>query len=246
MKMRNACRVTIGVATALLLFVGLTAKAVTLQTLLAPGATITSGNLVFSNFSFTANSLPSNVSESDVEGNMTVLPYANPTGSGLDFNMMPQSNMFWFLTNLAENNANISWSYDVQSDQIYSNALTYGWIMAGEYGGQSGDGSVDFTETTSSNNNPVSTLPLNDSVTTTVNGNTTYLTASSPAVPAPAHFAPYSQLHVDNNLSFNSTNAAITYGNIDQTFVPEPSALMMLFGSGICGSLFFLRKRSVA
>jgi hypothetical protein len=247
--MRSLSGMKIGLAVALMLSVGLTAKAVTLQDLITKsynGGVITSGNLTFSNFSFTATSLPSNVSTSDVENNMTVLPYANPTGSGLDFNMMPQSNIFWFLTNLAENNANISWSYDVQSDQIYSNALTYGWIMTGEYGGQSGKGSVDFTENVTSNNNPVSSLPLNDSVTTTVNGNTTYLSASSPLVPAPAHYSPYSLLHVDNSLSFSSSNAAITYGNIDQTFVPEPGALTMLFGSGICGSLFFLRKRSVA
>jgi hypothetical protein len=230
----------------LLLSTGIATKAVTLQDLLSPGATITSGNLTFSNFSFSCNSLPSNVSSTEVAQNMTVLPYANATGSGLDFNMMPQSNMFWFLTNLAENNASISWSYDVQSDQIYSNALTYGWIMMGAYGGQSGKGSVAFTESTSSNNNPVSTLPLNDTVSATLEGNQTYLTASSPVVPAPAHYAPYSLLHVENNLSFSSSNAAIAYGDIDETFVPEPGALTMLIASGICGSLVFLRRRSLA
>ena len=246
--MRKTCLLTIGLATVMMLSVGLTANAasLTLYDLLTPGSTITSGNLTFSNFNFSGGSLPDYITVADVENNITVSPYANQTGSGLDFNMMPQSEMFWFLTNLAENNANISWSYDVQSDQIYSNALTYEWIMTGEYGGQSGNGSVDFTENVTSNNNPVSILPLNDSVTTTVNGNTTYLSASSPMVPAPAHFAPYSLLHVDNSLSFSSSNAAITYGNIDQTFVPEPGVLTMLFGSGICGSLFFMRKRSVA
>ncbi len=246
--MRKTCLLTIGLATVMMLSVGLTANAasLTLYDLLTPGSTITSGNLTFSNFNFSGGSLPDYITDADVENNITVSPYANQTGSGLDFNMMPQSNMFWFLSNLAYNNANISWGYDVSSDRILSNALTYNWILFGASGGSNGTGSVDLTETATNNNNTLSDLSLSTTVSSTVGINGTSITASSPNIPAPANYSPYSMLHVDNNLAFTSNNAAITLGHIDETFVPEPNSLTMLLGLAVCVSLVFPRKRSVA
>ncbi len=228
--MQSFKKLIIGLAALLLLTVGHSANAVTLDTLLS-GGTITSGNLTFGNFSYTdsANlSVPAST--------INVIPIQQPFSKtyGLEFSGS-------WVTSTTPVTADYTISYTVTAPTATID--DYELNMTGAIIGTPPTGQITIAENAiDQNNNGLA------SIGTALAYNGSY-TPTLSILSAKGYFPLQSKLLINKNINISNGAGTITHLSVvDQNFsqVPEPSALMMLFGSGICGSLFFLRKRSVA
>ena len=222
----------------MLLTVGYSANAVTLEDLINNNGTITSGDKTFSNFSYSpsGSTLPTaadiNVNPIQLNGNY-----------GIQFQAGFNNPTFGTTTDALLGFTVTAPGPLIVDDELLGNPFT----LAGS-GNSSLSGAVSIVETAiNSNNQTVNTLSIQDSATYDPStGKTTHTTISDDH----GYFTatPYNYLIINKDMQFRNGGLEPTLSYVDQSFsqVPEPSALMMLFGSGICGSLFFLRKRSVA
>jgi hypothetical protein len=229
------------VLTAALLFAGgVRSQAVTLADLInhtnGSNGTITSGDKVFSGFSYS------------VSGTGLV------DASNVNVNPITLNGNFGLQFQAGWNNPNSGTTTDallgfvvtapgplIVDDELLGNPYT----LAGS-GTNSLTGSVSIVETAINPSNvTISSLSIQDSaVYNPTTGNTTHTTISDDHSLFSA--TPYTSLTISKDMQFRNGGLEPTLSYVDQTFsqVPEPGVLGMLLSSGIAGSLFLLRRKA--
>jgi hypothetical protein len=232
--MQSFKRLTIGLAALLLLTIGYSAKAVTLADLINNNGTIVSGDKTFSNFSYILN--PGTNSGLPDASAVTVTPITLNGNYGLNFSG-------------AWNNPTLNTTTDAKigfivtapgpiivDDELFGNPDLTGTMSSPN------QGFMSITETAiNASNVTVSHLTIEDAY---LNGQNTLISDAHGYFP----LNPTYKLTVTKDMQFYNGGLTPTLSSVDQTFsqVPEPGALTMLIASGICGSLVFLRRRSLA
>jgi len=207
-----------------------------LQDLLAPGASLTVGNLVFSQFGYAPAS-----GESPLASNITVgqIP---PSGTDAFGNFGIRFGLAGFdIPNSSATDFLITYAVTAPSALLRDIHLVSNLSIAGT----PAPGDVPFgniVETVRAAGNP-QIAQINNSVT----ASSSSLTALSTFNPA----GPYTTLFVTKDIELNSTpNALVTVSFIDQAFsqVPEPSAWLLtgLELSCGCALIFSRRLRALA
>jgi hypothetical protein len=222
-----------------LLFAGaVRSQAVTLADLIANNGTITSGDKVFSNFTYqvTAGSTLTAASGVNVSAIQTFGNY------GLEF----QGG--WQNTSVGTTaDALITYVVTAPGPYIIDNEL-YGnpFVLAGNAAGQSGTVSIVETLHGVAVNSSIGVpLEIHDIASyNAVTGNTDHQTVLSDH----QTFANVNTLKASKDMLFTNNGLTPSLSFVDQTFsqsnVPEPGVLGMLLSSGIAGSLFLIRRKA--
>jgi len=232
--MQSFKRLTIGLAALLLLTVGYSAKAVTLADLISKtynNGTITSGNLTFSNFTYVDDATFA-VPATSIVVTPTTQPFTK--NYGLSFTAG------WVMSG-GTADYNIGYVVTAPSTTLSDYELNMNASLLGS-NSSNGNGWISISESvTAPPNITLNSIQTNLKM---VNGVTTLnqLSASN-TYPLQSTILISKDIYITAD---SNTTAHLSVINQTYSQVPEPGALTMLIASGICGSLVFLRRRSLA